>query len=121
VVSETWYGDDESVPGRLVPLYVLVRGRTAPRNAALDLATQIVALPVDASPLEPEYRQVLDRCGEWMSIAEVSAYLGRPLTVVKILVDILLEQGYLAVGAPAQQTTADRLLLEVLLDGLQRL
>jgi hypothetical protein len=120
VGRDIWY-DDEGAPDLLVPLYVLVRGRTAPRNTALDLATQIIALPVDPSALEPEYQQLVDRCGDWMSIAEVSAHLGRPLTVVKILVDILLEQGYLTIGAPAQQTVADRWLLETLLDGLQRL
>jgi hypothetical protein len=121
VVGDMWYGDDENTPGLLVPLYVLVRGRTAPRNTALDLATQIIALPVDPAALEPEYQQLVDRCADWMSIAEVAAHLGRPLTVVKILVDILLEQGYLTIGAPAQQTVADRWLLETLLDGLQRL
>jgi hypothetical protein len=121
VVDEIWYGDDEGQPGRLVPLYVLVRGRTSPRNTYLDLATQIVALPVRATTLEPEYQQVLAKCVQWVSVAEVASHLGRPLTVIKILVDILLEQGYLAVGAPAQQTVADRLLLESLLDGLQRL
>jgi hypothetical protein len=56
-----------------------------------------------------------------MSIAEISAYLGRPLTVVKVLVDILLEQDYLALGSAAQQTVYDRALLETLLCGLQRL
>jgi hypothetical protein len=115
-----WHGEDDE-HGRLVPLYILVGGRTAPRNTDLDLATQVVAVPADPSVLEPEYHQVVTACAEWVSIAEVAAHLGRPLTVVKILVDILLEQGYLAVGAPAQQTVVNRPLLETLLDGLQRL
>lgn len=115
-----WDGDDEE-HGRLVPLYILVGGRTTPRNTDLDLATQVVAAPADASVLEPEYGQILTACTEWVSVAELAAHLRRPLTVVKILVDILLEQGYLAVGAPAQRTIVNRPLLQTLLDGLQRL
>ena len=114
-------GDGRDESDRLVPLYVLVNGRTTPRNAALDLATQVVALPADTTVLEPEYQQILRQCQDWMSIAEISAYLGRPLTVVKVLVDILLEQDYVALGSAAQRTVYDRDLLETLLVGLQRL
>jgi uncharacterized protein DUF742 len=120
VTYGTWSGDEDEL-GKLVPLYVLVGGRTAPRNTRLDLATQIIAYPSDTAALEPQYRQIVLSCGDWISIAEVSAGLGRPLTVVKILVDVLLEQGLLAIGAPAQQTVVSRGLLETLLDGLQRL
>lgn len=116
-----WPGDDDADHGELVPLYVLVGGRTTPRNTDLDLATQVVAYPVDVGALEPHYRQIVVSCADWKSIAEVAAHVERPLTVVKILVDVLLEQGLLAVGAPAQQTVVNRGLLETLLDGLQRL
>lgn len=116
----SWPGDDDE-QGKLVPLYVLVGGRTTPRNTSLDLATQVIAYPSDPAALEPQYRQIILSCGDWISIAEVAAYLDRPLTVVKILVDVLLEQGLLAIGAPAQQTVINRGLLETLLDGLQRL
>ncbi|PRY20806.1 DUF742 domain-containing protein [Pseudosporangium ferrugineum] len=112
---------DDAEQGQLVPLYVLVNGRTTPRNASLDLATQVVALPADTTVLEPEYREILWQCRQWMSIAEISAYLQRPLTVVKVLVDILLEQDYVALGSAAQRTVYDRALLETLLGGLQRL
>lgn len=115
-----WSGDEDEL-GKLVPLYVLVGGRTTPRNTTLDLATQVIAYPSDTAALEPQYRQIVLSCGDWVSIAEVAAYVGRPLTVVKILVDVLLEQGLLAIGAPAQQTVVNRGLLETLLDGLQRL
>jgi hypothetical protein len=115
-----WSGDEDEL-GKLVPLYVLVGGRTTPRNTTLDLATQIIAYPADTAALEPQYRQIVLSCSDWVSIAEVAAYVGRPLTVVKILVDVLLEEGMLAIGAPAQQTIVNRGLLETLLDGLQRL
>ena len=114
-----WYDDDEN--RRLVPLYVLVNGRTHPRNTGLDLATQVVALPAEVKPLEPEYKAIVNLCRTWMSIAEISAKLDLPLAVVKVLVDVLLDRGYLAIGAPAQRMVADRELLETILASLQRL
>lgn len=105
----------------LVPLYVLVNGRTRPRNTSLDLATQVVALPADLTVLEPEYKAIITCCEGWISIAEISAELVIPLAVVKVLVDILLERGYLALGSPAQKVVADRGLLQTILAGLQRL
>jgi hypothetical protein len=118
---DIWDGDDETEAGRLVPLYILVNGRTSPRNTNLDLATQVVAVPGDRSRLEPEYREILDRCAGWMSIAEIGAYLHHPLTITKVMVDVLLDQGYLDIGTPAQQKIADHRLLATVLAGLERL
>lgn len=121
MTNDVWDGDDEREAGKLVPLYILVNGRTSPRNTNLDLATQLIALPVDTSRLEQEYREIVNQCSRWISIAEVGAYLHRPLTITKVMVDLLLEQGFLAVGSPAQQKITDRRLLEAVLAGLQRL
>ncbi|MFG1953672.1 DUF742 domain-containing protein [Micromonospora sp. NPDC048830] len=118
---DVWDGDDEAEAGRLVPLYILVNGRTSPRNSNLDLATQVIALPVDTTRLEMEYREIVNRCTNWISIAEIGAYLHRPLTITKVMVDVLVEQGFLDIGSPAQQKIADRRLLETVLAGLQRL
>jgi len=118
---DNWYDDNGEEAGRLVPLYVLVNGRTTPRNTTLDLATQVIALPVDSLTLEPEYQDIINRSGDWISVAEIAAYLGRPLTVTKILVDVLLERRCLAVGSPAEARVSDRIMLQTLLDGLQRL
>ncbi|GIF23921.1 hypothetical protein BJ973_004534 [Actinoplanes tereljensis] len=118
---DTWDGDDESAAGRFVPLYVLVNGRTAPRDSTLDLATQVVALPVDTRRLEPEYTAIVHRCSTWMSVAEIGAYLHLPLAITKVMVDVLVEQGYLGVGTPAQQNIIDLHLLDSVLAGLERL
>jgi hypothetical protein len=118
---DVWDGDDEAQAGRLVPLYILVNGRTSPRNITLDLATQVIAAPADTRRLEPEYAEIVRRCADWMSIAEIGAYLHFPLTITKVMVDVLLEQGYLNIGSPAQQKIADRQLLEMVLAGLERL
>lgn len=118
---DVWDGDDNAAAGRLVPLYILVNGRTTPRNSNLDLATQVIALPADTTRLEPEYKDIVARCATWMSIAEIGAYLHRPLTITKVMVDVLLEQRFLGIGSPAQQMVVDRRLLETVLAGLERL
>ena len=121
MTADGWDGDDETAAGRFVPLYILVNGRTSPRDTNLDLATQVIARPVDTTRLEPEYLQILGRCDTWISIAEIGAYLHIPLTIVKVMVDVLLEQGYLGSGAPAQQNVVDMHLLDAVLAGLSRL
>ncbi|MFC6021987.1 DUF742 domain-containing protein [Plantactinospora solaniradicis] len=120
-MADGWSGDDERDEPGLVPLYVLVHGRTRPRNSNLDLATQVIALPADISRLEPEYADIVNQCASWMSIAEIGAYLRRPLTIVKVMVDVLVEQRFLKIGSPAQQQVADLRLMETVLAGLQRL
>ncbi|GAA2601291.1 hypothetical protein GCM10010399_35140 [Dactylosporangium fulvum] len=121
MVHDVWDGDDEAEGGRLVPLYILVNGKTSPRNNSLDLATQVIAIPANARRLEPEYEDIVSRCANWMSIAELAAYANCPLTIMKVMVDVLLEQGYLGIGFPAQQTIVDRRMLETVLAGLERL
>nr|CAG38670.1 conserved hypothetical protein [Micromonospora olivasterospora] len=118
---DVWDGDDEAEAGRLVPLYILVNGRTSPRNSNLDLATQGHRAARRHTRLEWEYREIVSRCATWISIAEIGAYLHRPLTITKVMVDVLVEQGFLDIGSPAQQKIADRRLLETVLAGLQRL
>jgi Protein of unknown function (DUF742) len=117
---DMWDGDNEA-EAELVPLYILVNGRTTPRNSSLDLATQVIALPANTSRLEPEYREIVARCANWMSIAEIGAYLHRPLTITKVMVDVLVEQRFLRIGTPAQQEVADLRVLEAVLAGLERL
>lgn len=119
--GDSWYGDDDEDGGRFVPLYVLVNGRTSPRNASLDLATQVIAMPVDTRTLEPEYAAIINRCWTWMSIAELAAYLNYPLALTKLLVDALLERRFLSVGSPAEETVTDRRTLETILARLESL
>lgn len=121
MTRDTWYGDDEGGAGRFVPLYVLVNGRTSPRNTSLDLATQVIALPGDTRSLEPEYAAIVERCGGWISIAEIAAHLDYPLTLAKVLVDVLLERGLLTIGVPAEEMVPDRSLLETILSRLENL
>ena len=43
-----------------------------------------------------------------------------PLTIVKVMVDVLVEQGYLGIGTPAQEKIVDIRLMEMVLAGLQK-
>jgi hypothetical protein len=121
MTADIWDGDDESSAGRFVPLYILVNGRTSPRDSTLDLATQVITLPVDTRRLEAEYVDIVNQCAGWISVAEIGAYLRLPLTITKVMVDVLVEQGYLGVGTPAQQKIVDLQLLNTVLAGLERL
>lgn len=121
MTRDTWYGDDEEDAGRFVPLYVLVNGRTSPRNTSLDLATQVIALPVDTRALEPEYEAIVSRCWTWMSIAEIAAHLHYPLALTKLLVDVLLERRFLTIGSAAEEPVTDRGILETILARLESL
>ncbi|GAA4263339.1 hypothetical protein GCM10022255_107000 [Dactylosporangium darangshiense] len=114
-----WDGD-EGAAAELVPLYVLLNGRTSPRNINLDLATSVIARPADIKRLEPEYQEIVSICGVWISIAEISAYLRLPLAITKVMVEVLLDQQYLDIGAPAEHKIALPL-LEAVLAGLERL
>ncbi len=118
---DTWDGDVDGEAGRFVPLYVLVNGRTSPRNAGLDLATQVMATTAAAVAMQPEYDAIVRRCWTWISIAELAAFANYPLAVTKLLVDVLLERGVLTVGLQAVETVADRGLLETILARLENL
>lgn len=120
MTHDAWDGEGSGAE-RFVPLYILVNGRTSPRAKNLDLATQVFALPVDTRRLDPEYAEIVKRCANWISIAEIGAYLRLPLTITKVMVDVLLEQGYLGIGSPAQQKIMDLQLMETVLAGLQAL
>lgn len=116
---DTWDGEGEA--GGFVPLYVLVNGRTSPRNANLDLATQVIAVTAAARLAEPEYEAIVERCWTWISIAELAAYLKYPLSHTRLLVDVLVERRILAVGTQAEETVAKREMLETILASLENL
>lgn len=106
----------------LVPLYIQVKGRASPRpQSNLDIGTQLRAMPMDPSRLEPESRRIFDLCYQWQSVAEISAHLHRTLTSTKVLVDVLLEEGYLSIGAGAERPSEQRETLQRVLDGLLNL
>jgi hypothetical protein len=119
--------DDEGrdvVPSRLARLYTLTGGRTRPTNTQLDVATMVIAgwadrHDADRDDLEPEQRRILALCQRPISVAEIAAHLQVPLTVAKIQLSDLIDQGAVVVGPPPPSPVRQDLdLLQAVLDGL---
>ncbi len=92
-------------------------------RAELDLVTLIVARS-DTPPASatPEQAALLRLCVAPLSVAELSAYLNLPFSVVTVLLTDLLTAELVQARAPiVRQKVADRSLLEAVMHGLQRL
>lgn len=113
----------------LVRPYVVTGGRSAPSRNHFDQVTLVVAgqsgLPT--GHLGPEHRRVLRLCQPGaLSVAELSAHLGLPLSVLRILLADLMEGGHITTRAsraatPPLAQRLDRTLLEAVLAGLRAL
>jgi uncharacterized protein DUF742 len=116
-----------AVPGepsmRLVRPYALTGGRT--RSGAVDLAIESLIVTnakgrAAAPGLQHELRTIAGLCLDPISVAEVSAHLGVPRGVARVLVSDMSEQGLVDV----QQGQAERpnqALLERVLHGIRDL
>lgn len=116
--DEIWLDD---AAGPLIRPYTVNSGRTSP-TVRLDLLSLVVATGAGDPYLDPEHAQVLDLCRVPISVAEVAAHMRLPLAVAKVLIADLVDCGAVTTRMPGTSaSTADRTLLEKLLDGLQRL
>ncbi len=120
--GQEWFDDDA---GPLVRLYARTGGRTLGAEHELDMLTVVVVRSM-APPLhraEPEYTEILRRCGLPLSVAELSAGVRLPLMVTKILVGDLISDRILQFRAPvsAESAPGDVDLLRAVLDGIRRL
>lgn len=101
--------------------YVITGGRAGERQRSLPWESLVTASDVrPPATLQPEYRRILNYCQGLLSLAEVSAYLGQPPSVVQVLISDLVEWGLALVrppAPPAQRHDAD--LLRKVLDGLE--
>ncbi|SQD97831.1 conserved hypothetical protein [Parafrankia sp. Ea1.12] len=115
--SSAW---EQSGPERL---YVLTRGRSAAgRRADIDLVTLVVARAAARPEMQPEHAAILRMCHYPLSMAEISAYLKLPFSVVAVLVSDLLIDSLVEVRATVRTATIpDPELLEAVMHGLQRL
>jgi Protein of unknown function (DUF742) len=116
--DESWLNGDD---GRLVRPYTVSNGRTSP-SFSLDLMSMVMSTGgVSQSRLEPDHAQALALCREPASVAEISARLRLPAVVTKVLLSDLLDCGALTAQPPREAAeSADRLILERVLDALQR-
>ncbi|MEU9760438.1 DUF742 domain-containing protein [Streptomyces sp. NPDC047985] len=103
-------------------LYVLTGDPDGGERAALDLVTMIVANAEPTPTVQPEQAVILRLCQAPLSVAEVSAYLALPFSVVTSLLTELLAADLIESRAPVVRATLpDRSLLEAVMHGLQKL
>ena len=104
-------------------LYVVTGGRgAAGRRADLDLVTLVVTRAAALPEMQPEHAAILRMCDYPLSMAEISAYLKLPFSVVAILVSDLLRESSVEVRAAVRTAgTPDPELLKTVMYGLQRL
>jgi hypothetical protein len=101
-------------------LYILT-GEDGER-APIDLVTLIVARADPPPSAAPEQSALLRICQAPLSVAEISAYLKLPISVVTVLLTELLTAELVQARAPVvRQARADRSLLEAVMHGLQKL
>ncbi|MER5459696.1 MULTISPECIES: DUF742 domain-containing protein [unclassified Streptomyces] len=111
---------EESSPERL---YVITGGRSgSSAPTTLDLVTLIVARSGPRPGIQPEHAAIIRLCQAPLSVAELSAYLSLPVSVVTVLLSDLLADNQVLARAPVQAAQLpDRALIEAVIDGLQKL
>ncbi|MGP4001470.1 DUF742 domain-containing protein [Streptomyces sp. 8N706] len=110
---------DEGSP---VPLYVISGGLRPAEQAAFDLVTLITSRSSPEPGMQPEQAAILTMCHYPLSVAEISAYLSLPFSVVTVLLSRLVGDGRIEVTAPIPVTTDPQLgLLEAVIHGLRKL
>ncbi|MFF7296551.1 DUF742 domain-containing protein [Streptomyces sp. NPDC008265] len=111
---------EESSPERL---YVITGGRSGPSTSVhLDLVTLVVAKASALPEMQPEQATILRLCRSPLSVAEISAYAGLPVSVVTVLVGDLMADRRVHVRPPVPAAQLpDLALIEAVIDGLQKL
>ncbi|WP_103530098.1 DUF742 domain-containing protein [Streptomyces sp. SM11] len=103
-------------------LYVITGDLDDSERAALDLVTMVVAHAEPSPTFQPEQAAILRLCQAPLSVAEISAYLSLPFSVVTSLLSDLLATELIESRAPiVRATLPDRSLLEAVMHGLQKL
>ncbi|MEU2508245.1 DUF742 domain-containing protein [Streptomyces sp. NPDC007863] len=107
--------------GTPVPLYVITGGEGSSAKT-FDLVTLIATRAVPDPSMQPEQASILTMCEYPLSVAEVSAYLSLPFSVVTVLLSQLVDDQRVEAIAPVPVAAfPDRGLLEAVIHGLRRL
>ncbi|WP_199440964.1 DUF742 domain-containing protein [Umezawaea beigongshangensis] len=119
--------DDED-PDRL---YTVTGGRSRVDAGAVDLVTLIVSESEPSTGMQSEHVRILTLCRRPTAVVEISADLGMPVSVVKILLCDLLDTGAVTARHPSvtrvssspgvHPSLPDPELLKQVLVGLQNL
>ena len=104
------------------PERMFVFGGEGAARSELDLVTLIVARADPPPSATPEQTALLELCTAPLSVAELSAYLSLPFSVVSVVLTEMLADNLVKAHQPlARQSVADRSLLEAVMHGLQKL
>ncbi len=114
---------DNEEPDRL---YTVTRGRSQADDPDLDLVTLIVAAAEPTPGMQSEHARILLGCRTPVALVEISADLGLPVGVVKILLSDLLRANRITARHPSSATRArtqlpDTAILKKVLVGLHKL
>ncbi|KMO98865.1 DUF742 domain-containing protein [Streptomyces roseus] len=111
---------EDGTPERL---YVITGGRSGDLEPShLDLVTLIIAKSGPKPGMQPEHAAIMRMCQTPLSLAEISAYLGLPVSVVTVLLGDLLAAGRVLSRPPvAPAKLPDLALIEAVIDGLRKL
>jgi hypothetical protein len=116
---------EQSSPGLVRP-YARTGGRTRPARA-FALEAMVVTTDgraMDDQTMDPEHREIAALCRYSMSVAEVSAILGFPVGVARVLLGDMAAMGVVTIHDRTSAESDDRpdtALMERVLRGLQRL
>jgi hypothetical protein len=113
---------DRESPDRL---YTVTGGRTLGDDDPFDLVSLIVTEKDPVPGMQSEFVTILRSCRNPMAVVEISAGLGLPVSVVKVLLRDLLETGSITVRrspvATVRAQLPDHDMLKQVLVGLQNL
>ncbi|MEU8798762.1 DUF742 domain-containing protein [Spirillospora sp. NPDC048819] len=122
--AERWL-DREAGP--VVRPYAMTRGRTRPEGAGFELIAVVAATgtpPGDRLRYSPDHARVLRGCARPVPVVDLSADLGLPIGVVRVLLGDLRDEGLITVVAavePAQGRRPPSGVLREVLNGLRAL
>ncbi|MEU6549495.1 DUF742 domain-containing protein [Streptomyces sp. NPDC046915] len=114
-------------PAGLERYYVLTGGRSGPggSTSSLDVATLVVSRTSPSPGMQHEHEEILRRCRDPLSVAELGAHLGLPFNILAVLLADLLDAGRIEARDPIPAHHAGRgpdlALLQEVLSGLERL
>ncbi len=113
--------------GRMIRPYAITGGRTEVGGPALSLESQIVATSLgrnSVATLRWEAAEIVEICVEPMAVVEVSARLGVPVGVIRVLVSDLAIDRLVTIAEPQEESMESdsyTQLLEKVLDGIRSL
>jgi hypothetical protein len=118
--EDEWLDEDA---GRVARPYTVTGGRTRPRGERqfdlIDIVVATGAEPGGSFSPGPEHSHILGLCQRPTVVADLTAAVGLPLGLVRVLLADLLYEDLISVSRQAQRT--DRRTLQRVLDSLKAL